>query len=67
MVVRGGGTRLGWAVMVKVQADSAGGDGWYWYETFDGAVYADGTGEGLCTGCHSGGGTDFFLSPFPLQ
>jgi len=62
----GAGTRLGWAVEVKIQADSAGGDGWYWYEVFDGTTYADGTGEGLCTGCH-GGGTDYVLSPFPLQ
>lgn len=62
----GAGVRQGWAVMVKVQADSAGGDGWYWYETFDGDVFADGTGAGICTGCHSGG-TDYVLTPFPLQ
>ncbi len=62
-----GGTRLGWAVEVKIQADSAGGDGWYWYEIFDGNEFADGTGKGICTGCHSGGGTDFVLTPFPLQ
>lgn len=61
-----GDTVRGWAVMVKVQPDSAGGDGWYWYEVYDGDVFADGLGDGLCTGCHSGG-DDFFLSPFPLQ
>lgn len=61
-----GGTVLGWSVEVKVQADSAGGDGWYWYEGYQGDVYADGTGAGICTGCH-GGGTDYVLTPFPLQ
>lgn len=57
---------LGWSVEVKVQADSAGGDGWYWYEGYQGDVYADGIGAGICTGCHSGG-TDYVLTPFPLQ
>lgn len=61
-----GGTVLGWSVEVKVAADSAGGDGWYWYEGYQDDVYADGTGEGICTGCH-GGGNDYVLSPFPLQ
>jgi hypothetical protein len=61
-----GATVIGWAVEVKLQADSAGGDGWYWYERFQDSVYADGTGEGICTGCH-GGGNDYVLSPFPLQ
>jgi hypothetical protein len=61
-----GGTVLGWSVTVKVQADSAGGDGWYWYEGYQDDVYADGTGDGSCTGCH-GGGDDYVLSPFPLQ
>jgi hypothetical protein len=60
----------GWAVSVKVAADSAGGKGWYWYETFSTAAAAkpaaDGTGVGLCTGCH-GGGTDYVLVPYPLK
>lgn len=60
-----GDTALGWAVMVKVQ-EGDGGDGWYWYERYDGSDFADGTGVGLCTGCH-GGGTDFVLTPHPLQ
>jgi hypothetical protein len=55
----------GWAVMVKVEAGN-GGDGWYWYEIIGNSVVADGTGVGLCTGCH-GGGTDFVLTPYPLQ
>lgn len=62
-----GGQPNGWAVMVKVQPDSAGGDGWYWYELLGETVFADGTGVGLCTGCHSGGGVDYVLTPWPLQ
>lgn len=64
----GGGTDtiIGWAVMVKLAPDSAGGDGWYWYERLDATVYADDTGVGLCTGCH-GGGADYVLTPYPLQ
>lgn len=59
-------TIIGYAVMVKVAPDSQGGDGWYWYERINATVYADGTGVGLCSGCHSGG-VDYFLTPFPLQ
>lgn len=62
-----GGQPNGWAVMVKVAPDSAAGVGWYWYELYGVDVYADGTGVGLCTDCHSAGGVDFWLSPFPLQ
>lgn len=61
-----GGQVLGWSVSVKLDADSAGGDNWYWYEKFNDTVYADGAGDSLCTGCHSGG-KDFVLSPYPLQ
>ena len=61
-----GDTIGGWSVTFKVQDASAGGDGWYWYEGFEGSTYADGTGKGLCTGCHISG-QDFFRSPFPLQ
>lgn len=60
----------GWAVEVKVQADSAGGAGWYWYEVFsatDGSSPAvDGTGVAGCTGCHSGG-SDYVTTGWPLQ
>ncbi len=64
----GGGvdTITGYAVMVKVAPDSAGGEGWYWYERVGGTTYADGTGVGLCSGCHVGG-ADYVLTPFPLQ
>jgi hypothetical protein len=67
----GNGTKLlGWAVFVKTQADSAGGNGFYWYENYSTTdasnPVADGNGVGLCSGCHSNG-TDYFLTPFPLQ
>ena len=67
----GGEDLIGWAVSVKTQADSAGGDGWYWYEILsttssDGPV-ADGNGVGLCKGCHSGGGVDYVLIGYPFE
>ena len=64
------GSVTGWAVAVKVAETSAGGDHWYWYETFDRTRAASpsfsGLGLSLCKNCHAGG-TDFVLSPFPLQ
>ncbi|MCA9718899.1 MAG: hypothetical protein KC468_29795 [Myxococcales bacterium] len=57
---------LGWSVAIKTQADSAMGDGWYWYEVYNGSVFGDGLGDGTCTGCH-GGGLDYVLTPYPLQ
>lgn len=59
-------TITGYAVMVKVAPDSAGGEGWYWYERAGDTIYADATGVGLCSGCH-GAGVDYVLTPFPLQ
>jgi len=59
------GDLIGWAAMVKV-ASGEGGDGWYWYELAGSTEYADGTGESLCTGCHSAG-IDSVLTPWPLQ
>jgi hypothetical protein len=61
-----GQERRGWAVSVKRADDSAGGDGWYWYEWYDGGIVASGDGISLCTGCHAGG-DDYVLTPFPLQ
>ncbi|MCB9569789.1 MAG: hypothetical protein H6710_21655 [Myxococcales bacterium] len=61
-----GQMRIGWAVEVKVQPESAGGNGWYWYEKIDMTEYGGDLGVGLCTGCH-GGGIDYVLTPFPLQ
>ncbi len=65
-----GGELIGWAVASKTQADSDGGNGWFWYEvtsTMDGSnPVAIGNGIPLCFGCHSAG-RDYFLSPFPLK
>ncbi len=55
---------VGWSVMRKVRRRSAGGRGWYFFETFDGrAVLSRGRGVGICVGCHAAG-TDFLLSAF---
>ncbi len=61
------GTRTGWAVSVKTDADSAGGEGWYWFEVLGGDVVIDGNGVAACTGCHGSSGVDYFSSPYPLQ
>jgi hypothetical protein len=63
---RGGSAVMGWSVMVKVEDDSAGGQGWYWYERFNTSLFADGRGVGGCSGCHAIG-RDFIRIPFPLQ
>ena len=51
-----------WAVSVKVQDDSDGGRGWYWWE----GEGLSGVGLRACTGCH-GGGRDYVWTPYPLQ
>lgn len=60
----------GWAVSIKTDADSNGGQGWYWYEILgtssDSTVVADGNGVPLCFGCHTPG-ADFVLIPHPLK
>ena len=60
-------TLRGWAVSVKTQADSAGGQGWYWYEVFSttsgASPVAAGQGVSLCTGCHSSAARDFVYWP----
>ena len=65
------GKHMGWAVSVKVAADSASGNGWYWYEVFSTVEGAkapyQGVGVKLCRECHSEGGVDQVLIPFPLQ
>jgi hypothetical protein len=61
-----GETVRGWAVMVKLQADSDRGRGWYWFEDFGSGAPFAGVGLGGCTGCHSAG-RDFVRIPFPLQ
>lgn len=65
-----GGSLTGWAAEIKTDADSAGGQGWYWYEIYSttdpSSPVAAGNGKSLCFNCHSDG-TDYVLSPFPLQ
>ncbi|MEZ4454043.1 MAG: hypothetical protein R3B09_31595 [Nannocystaceae bacterium] len=61
-----GNMMIGWAVEAKVDAESMGGDGWYWYEKVGMTEYGGDKGVGLCTGCH-GGGVDYVLTPWPLQ
>lgn len=62
----------GWAVMIKLDDDSAGGRGWYWYENIDGSIVAAGSGVPVCTGCHASNyrgltSRDFLLTPYPLR
>ena len=55
---------VGWAVMRKLRPNSAGGRGWFFFETLDGRrVVTRGRGKGICVGCHAAG-TDFLLSDF---
>jgi len=65
-------TLRGWAVQVKIDADSKGGQGWYWYEIFSTTSpnnpFVDGVGDSRCTGCHgSGTHVDFMKTNYPLQ
>ena len=55
---------VGWSVLRKVRTRSAGGRGWFFFETLDGErPIARGRGVGICVGCHAEG-TDFLLSGF---
>jgi hypothetical protein len=70
-------TPVGYAVYLKVDADSAGGANWYWYERVPldhpaphdaNGVVADGMGSSgpamtICVGCHAGAGTDAAHTP----
>jgi len=72
-------TPIGIAVYVKLQADSAGGANWYWYERVpldseaphdNNGVVADGMGDrgaakDICVGCHAGAGKDAEHTPTP--
>ncbi|HRW10070.1 MAG TPA: cytochrome P460 family protein [Caldilineaceae bacterium] len=64
-------TLIGWAAYVKTQADSADGDGWYWYENFsttdNSEVVADGNGVPLCVSCHGLSDIDYVLSIVPFE
>jgi hypothetical protein len=56
----------GWSVWVKTDADSAEGLNTFWYEIYEGSVFANAKGALICTSCHVGG-ADFLLTGFPLQ
>jgi hypothetical protein len=72
-----GTTPVGYAVYLKMDADSAGGAHWYWYERVpldsmaphdDRGVVADGVGSSgpamsICVGCHMGAGKDEMHTP----
>jgi len=60
-----GGTEIiGYAVGLKIASGASTGAGWYWYETLNGALIANGKGDkagnelNICTGCHQGAGSD---------
>jgi hypothetical protein len=54
-------------VCVKVQDDSADGNGFYWYELIKpSTVYGDALGSGDCVYCHAPG-KDFLLSSGEYQ
>jgi hypothetical protein len=65
-----GGALHGWAVSIKTQGDSAGGEGWYWYEVLsvkDGKrTLAADRGVPACVECHARG-RDFVMTPYPLE
>ncbi|MDQ3334696.1 MAG: cytochrome P460 family protein [Myxococcota bacterium] len=72
-------TPIGIAVYLKLEADSAGGANWYWYERVPldhdaphdaKGVVADGRGDSgpakaICVGCHAGAGVDAMHTPTP--
>jgi hypothetical protein len=63
-------TPNGYAVYLKTQADSAGGDNWYFYEVTPSGVFADGMGSSgvpntSCVACHGLAGTDAPHTPSP--
>jgi hypothetical protein len=49
----------GYAVMRKVEADSRGGEGWYWWEAFGDDVKFAAHGIGVCVDCHKDAPRDF--------
>ncbi|NUN16240.1 MAG: hypothetical protein HUU55_21645 [Myxococcales bacterium] len=55
---------IGWSVSVKLQQTPPAGDGFYWYEIYQGQKYADGPSVPLCVNCHAAG-TDYVLTKIP--
>lgn len=66
------GKHYGWSISIKIEEESASGDGWYWMETLDKkdlsqVVFAK-MGEPACAGCHvRPGNKDMILSGYPLK
>lgn len=58
----GGDQLIGWAVLQKMAADSANGQGYFWYEYANGQKVISGNGLSACTGCHSAG-RDYVRTP----
>lgn len=59
-----GSVPIGWSVSVKLQQNPPSGDGFYWYEIYQGQKYADGLSVPLCVNCHAAG-TDYLLTKIP--
>jgi len=65
------GALYGYSVWVKVQDDSDGGNGFFWYERIrrshgSDAVYGNARGSRVCVDCHSAG-NDYSLSTLPFE
>jgi hypothetical protein len=57
-----GKTLIGYSVYSKIDADSANGNGWYWYERYGSSLFV-GRGASACIGCHGGAGTSAATTP----
>lgn len=65
LLVSDGGTEItGYAIGLKIVAGASTGASWYWYEKNEGTLIANGKGDKsgtestVCTGCHTGAGSD---------
>lgn len=66
-----GASLYGYAVWVKVQDATDGGNGFFWYEVINQgggkkSVYGNALGSNDCVGCHSAG-KDYDLSTLPFE
>jgi hypothetical protein len=52
------GSEIAFHAVMRKMTDGTGGDSWYWYEADGDTVYANGQGDGTCTGCHAGAPRD---------
>lgn len=57
--IHSGGGITKYYLEVKIADDSAGGDGWFWYNGIASASAGSGErGDASCTGCHAGAASD---------